>query len=273
MKRIVGAAPASPSPSAPSPATGQVLPGHRLPEGPERPVRERSYHIEKYVADLRFDMVKEEIAGTATITFQSLREPLATLSLDAARLDVSKVERDGKSLEFRVDPKAWKLDIALGEPVASGQSATVRIAYSCQPRVGMYFFPAAHGRQAQAWNYGEGGLHNGWLPIYNDTNDRFAVEFVVTVPKGYTAVSQRRPRPAEGERGRHAHVSLGPGEADSQLPDDRGRRRARPRAARRREGGSGLGAAGGLDASRDREGGPVAPSATRRRWSSSSRNA
>ncbi|HEY1252962.1 MAG TPA: hypothetical protein VGH97_17405, partial [Thermoanaerobaculia bacterium] len=57
-------------------AAGQVLPGHRLPEGPDRPVRDRSFHIEKYVADLRFDMAKEEIAGTATITFQSLRDPL-----------------------------------------------------------------------------------------------------------------------------------------------------------------------------------------------------
>jgi aminopeptidase N len=172
-------------------ASGQVLPGHRLPEGPDRPVRERSFHIEKYVADLRFDMAKEEITGTATITFQSLRDPLPRLSLDAARLDIQKVERDGRALEFQIDPKTskWKLDIALGEPVAAGKSATVRIAYACRPKVGMYFFPAAHGRSPQAWNYGEGGLHNGWLPIYNDTNDRFAVEFVVTVPKGYTAVS------------------------------------------------------------------------------------
>ncbi|HEY1435574.1 MAG TPA: M1 family aminopeptidase [Thermoanaerobaculia bacterium] len=171
------------------PAAAQVLPGHRLPEGPEHPVRERAYHIEKYVADLRFDMAKEEIAGTATVTFTSLRAALSELSLDAALLDVKGVERDGRPLTFTLDPKAWKVNIALGAPVAAGQSATVKIAYACHPHVGMYFFPAAGGREAQAWNYGEGGLHNGWLPIYNDTNDRFAVEFVVTVPHGFTAVS------------------------------------------------------------------------------------
>ena len=146
--------------------SAQVLPGHRLPEGPDRPVRDREYHIEKYVAELSFDMAKEEIAGTATVTFTSLREPLATLSLDAARLDVSRVERDGKPVEFSLDPKAYKLNVALGTPLPLGKSATVRIAYRARPRVGLYFFPAAGaGDEAQAWNYGEGGLHRAWLPI------------------------------------------------------------------------------------------------------------
>lgn len=171
------------------PASAQVLPGHRLPEGPERPVRDRPYHIKSYKAELRFDMVKEEIAGVATVTFESLRAPLSELSLDAARLRIEKVERDGKPLTFTLDPKAFKLNVALGEPVAIGHEATVKIAYAVNPRVGMYFFPASDGHEAQAWNYGEGGLHYGWLPIYNDTNDRFSVEFVVTVPRGFTAVS------------------------------------------------------------------------------------
>jgi aminopeptidase N len=186
MKRFVGALALALGAVS---AAAQVLPGHRLPDGTEHPVRDRAYHIEKYVAELAFDMAKEEIAGTATITFQSLRDPLDTLSLDAARLDVSKVERDGKPLEFKVDAQKFKLDVALGTPLPLGQSATVRISYRARPRVGLYFFPGSGKEEAQAWNYGEGGLHYAWLPIYNDTNDRFAVEFLVTVPKGFTAVS------------------------------------------------------------------------------------
>ena len=41
------------------PCAAQVLPGHRLPEGPERAVRERTYHIERYRADLRARSVAE----------------------------------------------------------------------------------------------------------------------------------------------------------------------------------------------------------------------
>ena len=174
------------------PCAAQVLPGHRLPEGPERAVRERSFHIERYKAELAFDMEKEEISGTATVTFSSLRAPLTELSLDAADLAVSKVERDGKPQKFRVDSKDRKLDVTLEPPLAMAARATVAIAYSCRPRTGMYFFPAAAPRAAQAWNYGEGGLHYGWLPLYNDTNDRFAVEWLVTVPKGLSAVANGR---------------------------------------------------------------------------------
>ena len=170
----------------------QVAFGHRLPEGPDRPVRERSFHIETYKAELAFDMPKETIAGTATLTVQALREPLSTLSLDAADLVVTKVERSGRSQKFTSDGKNFKLEIALDPPVPIGQSATVAITYSVKPRAGMYFYPASGKLLPQAWNYGEGGLHRGWLPLYNDTNDRFAIEFVVTVPKGLTAVANGR---------------------------------------------------------------------------------
>jgi len=174
------------------PCAGQVLPGHRLPEGPDRAVRERAFHIERYKAVLAFDMVKTQIGGTATITLSALRSPLTEVAFDAAELDVSSVSSGGKSLRFTIDKSAWKLDVALDAPLPAGRETTLEIAYSCRPRVGMYFYAAAPGVSAQAWNYGEGGLHNGWLPIYNDTNDRFSVEFVVTVPKGFTAVANGR---------------------------------------------------------------------------------
>jgi len=178
--------------SWPLASAAQVVPGHRLPEGPERPVRERTFHIQSYKAELAFDMVAASIAGTATVTFQALRAPLATLSLDAADLAVTRVERGGKPQKFTTDGGSSKLDIALDPPVGIGESATVAIAYSCKPRGGMYFYPAEGRRTAEAWNYGEGGLHRAWLPIYNDTNDRFSVEWLVTAPKPLTVVANGR---------------------------------------------------------------------------------
>jgi aminopeptidase N len=195
MKRLLAVLALSACPLA---ASAQVAFGHRLPEGPERPVRERAYDIESYKAELAFDMEKESIAGTATITFQALRSPLATLSLDAADLAVTKVERAAagerrsRPQKFTTDSAAFKLDVALDPPVGIGESATVAISYSVKPRAGMYFYPGRGKLLPQAWNYGEGGLHRGWLPLYNDTNDRFAIEFVVTVPKGLTAVANGR---------------------------------------------------------------------------------
>jgi aminopeptidase N len=192
MKRLFAALALCVCPALAADLAAQVAFGHRLPEGPERPVRERTFHIEAYKADLRFDMAAESIAGTATITFQALREPLSTLSLDAADLDVSKVERSGRPQKFTTSAQDFKLDISLDPPVKIGESSTVAISYSVKPRAGMYFYPASGRKLAQAWNYGEGGLHRGWLPLYNDTNDRFAIEWVVTAPKGLTAVANGR---------------------------------------------------------------------------------
>ena len=198
MRRVLAVLALAVCPALATDLAAQVAYGHRLPEGPDRPVRERSFDIETYKAELRFDMAAESIAGVATITFQALREPLTTLSLDAADLVVTKVDRAaagaGKSApqKFSTNGKDFKLDVSLDPPVKIGQSATVAITYTVKPRAGMYFYPGSGKLLPQAWNYGEGGLHRGWLPLYNDTNDRFAIEWIVTAPKGLTAVANGR---------------------------------------------------------------------------------
>ncbi|HEY3174114.1 MAG TPA: M1 family aminopeptidase [Thermoanaerobaculia bacterium] len=171
------------------PAAAQVVPGHRLPEGPEHAVREREIDIERYRADLKFDMSREEIAGKATIILSSMRTGLSEVTLDAAGLDVASATVSGAPAKFQVDRKARVVRIALPRPLDPGEKTSVGVAWSVHPKTGMYFFPATRARAAQAWNYGEGGLHNGWLPIYNDVNDKFAVELAVTVAKPYTALA------------------------------------------------------------------------------------
>ena len=171
------------------PAAAQVVPGHRLPEGPERPVRDREIHIERYRADLKFDMPREEISGNATIALSSMRSGLTEVALDAAGLDVTGATASGSPAKFQVDRTARAVRITLPRPLAAGEKTTVGVTWSVHPKTGMYFFPATRMRAAQAWNYGEGGLHDGWLPIYNDVNDKFAVDLAVTVAKPYSALA------------------------------------------------------------------------------------
>ena len=171
-----------------------VTPGHRLPTGPERPVRERAVDIQHLSADLRFDMNRRTIAGEVSVRLTPLRPDLGTVSLDAVGLEIEKVEmvsmaagrESAIGLEYVVEDR--QLRVSLAETVAPGRSLLLRIAYSCTPKAGMYFFPASQTRAAQAWNYGEGGLHYGWVPLYNDTNDRFAVDLRITVDRPYVAL-------------------------------------------------------------------------------------
>jgi len=165
----------------PTPAEGGISPGHRLPDAPDRPVRPREIDILRLAADLTFDLERERIEGTARIRFTPLRAGLRSFDLDAADLTI-----DGIELSDSAEAVPWtlagrKLRLTLPHPASPGEVLSVAITYSCRPRSGMYFHPASATGGAQAWNYGESGLHYGWLPLYNDTNDRFAVDFRITV--------------------------------------------------------------------------------------------
>jgi aminopeptidase N len=177
---------------APGPLRAQAPPGHHLPGGTDRPVRDREIDITDVKADLRFDMDQRSVAGTLTITFTPLRTGLRTFSLDAAELTIDRVEAVQPPGSATGDLEGRKLRVTLPAPVDPGDVASVRISYSCRPRTGMFFVPAVGSEGAEAWNYGEGGLHDAWLPLFNDTNDRFTATFDVTVARPYVALSNGR---------------------------------------------------------------------------------
>src|SRR5688500_9972498 len=147
-------------------------PGHRLPAGPEVPPRDRDVDVQHVDLVLRFDMDAQTIAGRMTARMVPLR-PLNALVLDAAGLEVSGVTIDGRAATFTTEPRVLKIDVPAA--LAAGRETSVEVSYQTKPRAGLYFQPAAGGARAQAWNYGEGGLHSGWLPLYNGMDDRFTV--------------------------------------------------------------------------------------------------
>jgi len=172
-----------------------ITPGHRLPECPEQPVRERTVDIRKLSGDFHLDMQEQEMSGFVTVQLTPLRADLTSFSFDAAGLDIDRVELLGLSASteeattLRHSIEGRQLLIDLPKPTQPGDLLEVRITYSSKPQSGMYFFQSSVKGEAQAWNYGEGGIHYGWLPLYNDTNDRFAVDFRITVSPPFVALS------------------------------------------------------------------------------------
>ena len=171
-------------------ALGGPLPGHRLPEGAEQRVREREVDIRKLAIELTVDMRRQRIAGAVDISFIPLLDDIAAVHFDAAGPVVSEVEllsgAANTKLEFQSADR--RLRVGLPANAASGEELLVRIHYSAEPDTGLYFFPETPTEPAEAWNFGEGGRHYGWLPLYNDTNDRFAVESRITVVKPYVVL-------------------------------------------------------------------------------------
>jgi len=174
-----------------SPAfSGPPTPGHHLATGMQQSVRERQVDIQRLTANLTIDMKRQTVSGSVTIAFAPLKAGLDTLILDAADLDVGKVEllREDSATELDFTVADRTLRIAMLERFVSGDNLTVRISYKARPNTGLYFFAETKTRTAEAWNYGEGGLHYNWLPLYDDTNDRFAVDFRITVDEPYVVL-------------------------------------------------------------------------------------
>jgi len=173
-----------------SPVFAGPMPGHHLVTGREQPVRERQVDVKRLAADLTVNMKRQTLDGSVTVAFTLLQAELDMVVFDAAGLDISAVELLGREsvtiLDFSSVDRTLQIAIPAGhEP---GDDLEVRISYKARPNTGLYFFAETKTRTAEAWNFGEGGLHYNWLPLYNDTNDRFAVDFRITVDEPYTVL-------------------------------------------------------------------------------------
>ncbi|MFQ5754159.1 MAG: M1 family metallopeptidase, partial [bacterium] len=162
-----------------------------LPQGAYHADRERSIDIVHYRTDLSFNFDNQQLFGKATIQLHPLSQT-NEFSLDALRLNVQKAalinSNTMKPLTFKTNKQS--LSVSLDRIYSSEDTLTVVIDYSCQPNAGMYFQKDQnHKGQFFVHTYGEGGLLANWLPIYNDVNDKFSTEMVVTVPKPYTVIS------------------------------------------------------------------------------------
>lgn len=162
----------------------------KLPTGKYHPNRERSFDLLHYKGELRFDFENRKVFGKSTLRLSPLRT-ISSISLDAIHLDVQSVAplgANGKLLPFRMTGSS--LDISLLSPKTPADTFAITVVYEAQPQSGMYFRPdPANAKMYFVSTYGEGGLHANWLPIYNDVNEKFSTEMIVTVPAAYTVIS------------------------------------------------------------------------------------
>lgn len=164
----------------------------KLPEGKFQPVRERTYDILHYKAELEPDLSQARLTARATITLEPLR-PTDHVALDAVDLEIEQVRLGSPEtpLQFLLEGKSLLID--LPRKWQRKERLEIVIDYSCSPRAGMYFEPDPENPElASVFTYGEGGLHANWLPIYGDVNDKFTTEMIVSVPEPYMVVSNGR---------------------------------------------------------------------------------
>jgi len=152
--------------------------------------RSRTYDLQHIRLELSFDFPRKMVMGTATLTLSPLQDTLSSVILDAVDLQVESVEAGGVPLKYQTDE--GKLTIALDRPFASGETITLSIRYSAQPRAGLYFILPEKGypnRLLQVWSQGERENNRYWFPVYDYPNDFATSEVIATVPKPLRVIS------------------------------------------------------------------------------------
>ena len=159
-----------------------------LPESRAHFAPGRDFHTSHVKIDLVVDFAEKSISGSCTLFIEPVRKGVKRISLDACEMNVKGVEVDGTPASFEHDGKV--ISIALPEELTGNRSIMVR--YSARPRWGIHFvgpddrYP---NKPAQAWSHGEPDHSRFWYPCRDFPDDKSSSELILTVPKGFTVIS------------------------------------------------------------------------------------
>jgi len=161
----------------------------KLPAGAYHGNRERNYDIIHYKAELSFDYEKKQVFGKSTIRLTPLRR-IENFAFDAIHLNIKSVSSTESTNGLAFRSTGDSLIITLPQARIPTDTFSVVVQYEGSPKSGMYFRRNPDNPQLfYVSTYGENGLHANWLPIYNDVNDKFSTEMLVTVPAPYVVIS------------------------------------------------------------------------------------
>ncbi|MEM7701535.1 MAG: M1 family aminopeptidase [Pseudomonadota bacterium] len=155
--------------------------------------------VEHVALDLRFDMDRQQAAGTATIHLRSKQET-SRIVLDAVGLDVRKIEWQGEGpvgFELVQGRENGALVIDLGRAVTPADPLVFTIQYTAQALNGTdpsniwgsvgrglrFHAPSASDprRRVQMWSSNAPGSNRRWFPGYDRPDDLRTFEIRATV--------------------------------------------------------------------------------------------
>jgi aminopeptidase N len=165
---------------------------------PQGEPREHELDITHMKVDVRFDPAKGLVQGLVNHTFTPLRKSVKSVFWNAPGIDIKEATLLGANMpkvSTRITPEGvvTEFDAALTWDV----SYTLEIKYEATPSKGIYFIgwnspkvtdPKNQTRQ-QIWTQGQGIDNRHWIPMYDNQNDKFITETVVTFSSEFKVLS------------------------------------------------------------------------------------
>ncbi|WP_329185856.1 M1 family metallopeptidase [Streptomyces sp. NBC_01428] len=147
-----------------------------------------------YALDVAYDPATDRLDGRTTLTARATQN-LSSFDLDLQKLDVTKVEVNGRRAHFtrsgdeiRVTPRG---------PLAKGRTFTVTVTYGGVPEAlsGPIVFGSDYGWMKTAdgvFVACEPNAASTWFPSSDHPSDKATYDIRITAPKGLTGVSNGR---------------------------------------------------------------------------------
>lgn len=154
---------------------------------------ERQVDVLDLALDVTPDFKNRRVSGTATITFQTMLQPVGQLRLDAYDLEVSKITSGPKIESWENTDRA--LLIHFEKPIPPMRKGKISITYEAEPVKGLYFRTPELGYKKSdmhIWTQGETIEARHWFPCFDAPNEFFTSSIICRVPKDMTVLSNGR---------------------------------------------------------------------------------
>jgi aminopeptidase N len=152
---------------------------------------DRPFRIEHILLEVEVDPVGKTLRGKAKQKLRSVVAGQTEIALDQIGLQIEEVMLNGQKTSFSAE--SGRLKIRLEKPSEAGEEIEVEALYSVHnPRRGIYFTGPDEqhpSKRKQVWTQGQDEDVRYWFPTLDYPNQKAASEVLVTVPKGYTAIS------------------------------------------------------------------------------------
>ncbi len=154
----------------------------------------RHYNIDMLTMDWRMDLENKRVDAVARLRLTSIAPEMEKIVLHAAELDIMSVkDGDGHDLRWEIDPESTTITIHPNDPVPEGNTIELGFEYVIDhPRGGLYFTgpcPEFPDMEVSAWTQMQDDYARYVVPVYDNPSHKFPLRIIVTVPKGYYAMS------------------------------------------------------------------------------------
>ncbi|MEN1680365.1 MAG: M1 family aminopeptidase [Planctomycetota bacterium] len=154
---------------------------------------DRLVDVERIKIDVTPNFAEQTIEAETTLTFSPISRPVREVTLDAVLLRVESVTSDPPLADYSSNDHT--LTLLFESPLEPGQTATVTVKYSAQPKQGLYFRTEAMGYPAgedHIWTQGQTYEARHWYPCFDSPNERSSTEVICRVPADMTVLSNGR---------------------------------------------------------------------------------